>query len=59
VRISQREVELSASYGNFCFLVIAAAIEEYYANLPVSEEIEQKKSAKNLKKNLQLPYFNS
>jgi len=49
-------VEFSASYGNFCFFaVIAAAIEEYYANSPVSEEKEQKKSAKNLKKTSNFP----
>lgn len=58
--IRQREADLSAPYGNFCFFaVITAAIEEYYANLPVSEEKEQKKSAKNLKNIRQIPYFNS
>jgi len=60
VRISQREADLSAPYGNFCFFAVtAAAIEEYYANLPVFEEKEQKKSAKNLKKNAKFPIFNS
>jgi len=37
VRIRQREADLSAPYGNFCFFaVIAAASEEYYENLSVS-----------------------
>jgi len=42
VRICQRETDLSAPYGNFCFFaVIAAAIEEYYANLSVSKTKEK------------------